>query len=187
MEVAGKINYYVQLVDFTKENPFIRFIRGDFIDLLDTDQDLTKILISLNGGDWLRLSDVLPVTSPFLQLSVYNQAGNIGYIKLLIGQELLRTSKQAVTIYSDKVGLFRTADWNKSLDAYLYLKTSTRPYAERKDETVASGEYFFCASGDEWAYATLTINGEYRVDGKLIAKQIIINGKLVNNNIVEVD
>jgi len=104
-EAYRKENYYILLVDFSLANPYDLSVVGDYIDLYETDQDPTKILIKLNHGEALRLSDAIPIISPFSHISIYNQAGNTGYLKLLIGHELFRSQRQNVSIVSDKVGL----------------------------------------------------------------------------------
>ena len=62
-----------------------------------------------------------------------------------------------------------------------------RLFLNRPDVTVGSTEAFFISSGSEAAFKNLIINGEVRVDGKLIAKSITVNGVLKVNGVVELD
>ena len=65
--------------------------------------------------------------------------------------------------------------------------TTGRLFISRPDVTVDSTEAFFISSGSEAAFKNLTIDGEVRVDGKLIAKSIVVNGVLKANGVVELD
>jgi hypothetical protein len=109
-EAYQKANYNVLTIDFTKTNPFIAPVHGDYLDVLSTDQDITQITIQLNYGDPITLDQAIPVISPFSHLIIYNKAGNTGYLKLIIGAELYRSQRQNVSIVNDKVGLVKTSD-----------------------------------------------------------------------------
>ena len=65
--------------------------------------------------------------------------------------------------------------------------TTGRLFMGRPDAAIPSGEAWFVSSGSEAAFKSLRVDGEMRVDGKLIAKSIGVNGVLVVNGIVELD
>ncbi len=109
-EVYRKVNYYILTVDFTLQNPYGVAIRGDFLDLIETDQDPTQILVRLNHGEAIRLSDAIPTVSPFSYIELFNKAGNVGILKLLVGHELFRSQRQNISIIADKVGLAKDAN-----------------------------------------------------------------------------
>jgi hypothetical protein len=90
-----KLNYKVATIDFTKTNPFITSIEGIYLNVLETDQDLSQITISLNDGDPVSLDKVIPIISPFSKIAIYNKAGT-GYLKLIIGTELFKSASSLV-------------------------------------------------------------------------------------------
>ena len=51
---------------------------------------------------------------------------------------------------------------------------------------VVSDQFWHCASGSEVAFNILTIDGEYLVDGKVLAKEIDVLGTLNIRGEVEV-
>jgi len=104
-DVYRKPNYSVIEVRFDVNNPARIHTSGDYLDVIKSDQDLSQIFISLNGSDFISLSDAIPVMSPFSMIVLKNNAGNTGYVQLLIGKEWFRSQRQSVALISDKVGL----------------------------------------------------------------------------------
>ena len=121
-EAYYKRNYVKITVDLVANQPAPVTQTGDFLDVIDSTIPLDQVLISINDGDWLRLSDAVPVTTFFSRITLLSSQS--GRVTLLIGAELWRSEKQNVRIVSDLVGLAKDSTLRSLLDVALSTRAS---------------------------------------------------------------
>jgi hypothetical protein len=119
-------------------------IYGDFmsyvsvVDANNNPIDPSNILIDLGSG-FVAMSSILPAKMTFYKFSIKNNYNTTVTVTLIIGFETSVIYVQNINIARDLVGLFKTADWNKSLDANNNIKINviTDSVGLAKDSTVA--------------------------------------------------
>lgn len=88
------------------------YVIGDTLYIADTNADLTKVWISIDNEDWIRLDSIaggLELIPPeyFNKLNIKWDASQDGkYITFIVGGESkARISQQAITLYKDLIGI----------------------------------------------------------------------------------
>jgi hypothetical protein len=86
--------YVIINVDFSLTNPFISNVSGTYLDLIDTNIDITKIYIGINNGDLIRADKILPLKSNFQSIRIKSDV--IGYAKFIVGNCFFSDKTQVI-------------------------------------------------------------------------------------------
>ena len=86
--------YVIINVDFSLTNPYISNVSGTYLDLIDTNIDITKIYIGINNGDLIRADKILPLKSNFQSIRIKSDV--VGYAKFIVGNCFFSDKTQVI-------------------------------------------------------------------------------------------
>ena len=117
-----KKNYETRLVTLTPPKPQSITVYGDFLDIVTTNADLSKVYIWFNEQDTnprLPLNNTLGVTTPFYKIILdWEDSENGKTITFLIGREFsFRILRGIITLAQDLVGLAKDTTLVNARDA----------------------------------------------------------------------
>jgi hypothetical protein len=112
-------SYYTKKYTLGAGSVVREVVVGDFIDLISFSGDISNVMISFNGGEFIDITKALPCTTQFQSIAIRNNSTEPVTLVLLIGREYYRAyvTRAEVSLAYDRVGLAKDLTLNNLINA----------------------------------------------------------------------